>query len=213
MEDASAPPPSPFWYAVHRTIQSIGQLSNFLPTGTALVFQFILPIVSENGQCPSTADIVMTATILGLLAILCFFMSFTDTYIAPDGSRYYGVATPHGLWIPDGPHLDASTATSYKLCFADFVRGFLSIVVFIASSLFDPDVMGCFHCIVLPPSLQLSLPISVAFFASLILCVFPSKRHGFDYPPTNLPSLTTSPHSVNPFWQKGSSLGILLSRK
>ncbi|MCO5580935.1 hypothetical protein L7F22_034809 [Adiantum nelumboides] len=181
---------SPLWHAVHRTIQSIGHLSNFLPTGTALIFQFLLPIVSDGGTCPAAADKYLTGILLVVLGLFCFIMSFTDAYKAPDGSRYYGIATPHGLWIPTAgavPLSDISSAVAnapqYKLRFSDFVHGGLSIVVFIASSLFDPDVKGCFHCSLLPGHLQTSLPIVVAFFASLLLLIFPSERHGFDEPP------------------------------
>lgn len=174
------------WRAVHRAIQSLGHLSNFLPTGTALLFQFLLPLVSDKGKCSAIADKYLTGILLVGCAISCCAMCFTDTYTAADGVKYYGIATAHGLWIPASPSNVASSAASacqYKLRLSDFVHASLSVVVFTASSLFDREVKGCYDCSFLPDHLQSSLPIVGAFLASLLLLLFPSTRHGFDEPP------------------------------
>ena len=187
--------------AMQSAMRGMGQLNSTLPTGTALVFQFLLPIITTNGKCPAgVADKWVTGGVLVLCALACFFISFTDTYSdSSSGKSYYGLVTRRGLWLlPEGaaPAQVAATAacaSEYALRFSDWIHALLSMSVFAASALFQQDVKACLYPS-LPPELQSALPICIGFACSSLLLIFPSRR-GFDVPqqpPPPLPPLRCS---------------------
>ncbi|XP_057957161.1 protein DMP2-like [Malania oleifera] len=164
------------------TFSGIGNLIKLLPTGTVFAFQFLNPVLSNNGQC-HTVNKVLTSVFVGLCGLSCFFSSFTDSYTGSDGATHYGIATMKGLWpSPDsGKSVDLS---QYKLQMGDFVHALFSVVVFAALALLDPNTVDCFY-----PSfestqkaLMMSLPPVIGVVASAVFAMFPSRRHGIGYP-------------------------------
>ena len=176
--------------AMQSAMRGMGQLNSTLPTGTALVFQFVLPIVTTNGKCPAgVADKWVTGGVLVLCALACFLISFTDTYSdSSSGKSYYGMVTSRGLWLlPEGAApadvaATAACASEYALRFSDWIHALLSMWVFAASALFNQDVKSCLYPS-LAPQLQSSLPICIGFACTSLLLIFPSRRRGFDVPP------------------------------
>lgn len=102
----SSPRPTPAtgrkWKVVakslQKTLSETSMLVNFLPTGTLLTFEMLLPSVSGDGSC-SPASTTMIHVLLGLCAISCFFFRFTDSFHGPDGKVYYGFVTSRGLAV------------------------------------------------------------------------------------------------------------------
>ncbi|KAL3350039.1 hypothetical protein AABB24_022861 [Solanum stoloniferum] len=131
-----------------RALESTAHLANLLPTGTLLAFQLLIPIFTNNGSC-DTASRPMTLILLALLAFSCFLACFTDSFKAPDGQIYYGLATFKGLWIFDYQAASISGVPGelnrYRVGFIDFVHAVLSVLVFVAVALRDKNVVNCFY--------------------------------------------------------------------
>lgn len=83
---------------VQKTLSKTSLLVNFLPTGTLLTFEMLLPSVFGKGDC-SPITTFMMLTLLGLCTLSCFFFHFTDSFRSPDGKVYYGFVTPTGLKV------------------------------------------------------------------------------------------------------------------
>ncbi|TYG97356.1 hypothetical protein ES288_A10G032500v1, partial [Gossypium darwinii] len=170
--------------AISQTFQSTAHLANLLPTGTVLAFQLLSPIFTNQGDCDSVCR-SMTAGLILLCGLSCFFTSFTDSFRDKDGNVCYGLATLNGLWVIDGSGtLPSESAAKYRLRFIDFVHAFLSILVFAAVALFDQNVVNCFYP---APSRQAqemltALPVGIGVLGSMLFVVFPTTRHGIGFP-------------------------------
>ena len=175
---------TPIQMAISQTFQSTAHLANLLPTGTILAFQFLSPILTNNGQCDPVSRF-MTSSLLALFTISCFLQCFTDSFRDDNGNVCYGFATFRGLWIIDGSAtLPSELAAEYQLRFIDFVHAFMSILVFAAIALFDENVVNCFYP---TPSTEMkelltSLPVGIGVFCSMLFVVFPTRRHGIGFP-------------------------------
>ncbi|KAI5076928.1 hypothetical protein GOP47_0008993 [Adiantum capillus-veneris] len=175
--------------AINLSVKSAGHLTNLLPTGTLLFFQFLLPIMSNGGDCAGSGFSiypVMTIILLIACGVWCFLLSFTDTVKGPNGKLYHGVATPCGLWLParSAQVFAASRLSRFHLCPLDFLHALLSLSVFTAVALFTPDVTACIlpNSELIPTQLQNTLPLVVGFVASFLCILFPSPRRSFDQP-------------------------------
>ncbi|KAF8401595.1 hypothetical protein HHK36_012540 [Tetracentron sinense] len=167
-----------------KTFTALGNLIKLLPSGTVFMFQFLNPVLTNNGQCHNINK-YLTGTLIGLCGFSCCFSSFTDSYSGSDGMTHYGVATKEGLW----PSSDSvgSNLSEYKLRVGDFVHAFLSLIVFAVVALLDPNTVECFY-----PSFESSrkiflmvLPPIIGAASSLVFMIFPNKRHGIGYPPSH----------------------------
>ncbi|ESR51943.1 hypothetical protein CICLE_v10033552mg [Citrus x clementina] len=64
---------------MQETFSKTSMLVNFLPTGTLLTFEMLLPSVSNNGYfSPVSTQIIHS--LLGLCSLSCFFFHFTDSF-------------------------------------------------------------------------------------------------------------------------------------
>ncbi|XP_019057051.1 PREDICTED: uncharacterized protein LOC109116002 [Tarenaya hassleriana] len=81
---------------VQKTVSKTSMLVNFLPTGTLLMFEMVLPSIYRDGEC-NGVNTLMINLLLVLCAMSCFLFHFTDSYKAADGKIYYGFVTPKGL--------------------------------------------------------------------------------------------------------------------
>ncbi|CAN4110727.1 unnamed protein product [Withania somnifera] len=182
-------PPIPRLSISQRALESTAHLANLLPTGTLLAFQLLIPIFTNNGSCDTTTR-PMTFILLALLAFSCFLACFTDSFKAPDGQIYYGLATFKGLWIFDYQAASISGVPSdlnrYKVGFIDFVHAVLCVLVFVAVALKDKNVVSCFYPTPDHETKQVLdiVPIGIGVICSLLFVVFPTRRHGIGFPVT-----------------------------
>lgn len=172
------------------TTDILTQLSNILPTGTFLAFQVVAPLATNNGDCGKT-EIVVTSVTLILLCALCCVSCFTDSYKAPEnGTVYYGIVTPKGLWNPNFRHahiagtnggsIYTAGGTRYVLEVDDFVNATLSVVALATISLLTAPVTTCFYPHI-PSSVQKTIPILVGLVVSVVCAFGTSPRSGIGF--------------------------------
>lgn len=175
-----------------KTFSGVGNLIRLLPTGTVFLYQFLNPILTNNGSC-STTNKYVSSVLFALCGISCFLSTFTDSYKDDQGNIHYGIATFKGFW----PTSDASSSVdfkSYRLQIGDFVHATLSLIVFSVISLLDSNTVACFY-----PSFQstqkallMALPPVIGSVAASVFVTFPNKRHGIGYPSSSSSTPSTS---------------------
>ncbi|KAF8016019.1 hypothetical protein BT93_H1541 [Corymbia citriodora subsp. variegata] len=163
----------------------LGNLVKHLPTGTFFTFQFLNPVLTDNGQC-YFPNLVLTRLLIDLCALSCAFSCFTDSYTGSDGVVHYGIATPRGLW--PSPASEMIDLSKFKLRVGDFVHALLSTVVFVAMSLVDPNTVACLYSSSYKEEherLLKTLPAVIGAISSAVFMAFPSNRNGIGYPFTS----------------------------
>ncbi|XP_009369066.2 protein DMP2-like [Pyrus x bretschneideri] len=167
--------------AKDRTFTGAGNLIKLLPTGTVFLFQFLNPVLTNNGSC-TALNKYLSAILIVLCGFSCCFASFTDSYTGSDGKTHYGVATCKGLW--PSTNSNSVDLSAYKLRIGDFVHAFFSLIVFAVLSLLDTNTVRCYY----PgfesteKTLLLVLPPIIGTIAGTVFVVFPNNRHGIGYP-------------------------------
>lgn len=155
-------------------------LVNFLPTGTLLTFEMLLPSVSGAGDC-SSVNTMMIHVMLGLCMLSCFFFHFTDSFRGPDGKVYYGFVTPKGLAVfKSGLGVEVPKDDKYKVGFTDFVHAMMSVMVFLAIAFSDHRITDCLfpgHVKDMDQVME-SFPLMVGVICSSLFLVFPNTRYG-----------------------------------
>uniref|UniRef100_A0A5B7CBM2 DUF679 domain membrane protein 2 n=1 Tax=Davidia involucrata TaxID=16924 RepID=A0A5B7CBM2_DAVIN len=166
-----------------KTFTGVGNLIKLLPSGTVFLFQFLNPLLTNNGKC-HTINKYLSGILIGVCGFSCCFSSFTDSYTGSDGNTHYGVATVKGLW--PSKNSGSVDLSSYKLRFSDFVHALFSLVVFAVVALLDTNTVECLY-----PSFESSekvllmvLPPLIGAISSSVFVLFPNKRHGIGYPST-----------------------------
>ncbi|CAK9180889.1 unnamed protein product [Ilex paraguariensis] len=162
-----------------RTFTGVGNLIRLLPTGTVFLFQFLSPLLTNNGQC-HTINKYLSSVLIGVSGLSCFLSSFTDSYTDSDGNTHYAIATMKGLWPSSG----SEDLSSYKLGFGDFIHAIFSLMVFGVVALLDSNTVECFY-----PGFEssqkvllMALPPAVGAISSTVFVMFPNKRNGIGYP-------------------------------
>ncbi|XP_075518455.1 protein DMP8-like [Primulina tabacum] len=165
---------------VQKTLSKTSLLANFLPTGTLLTFEMVLPSIYKNGQC-SHITTLMIHVLLCLCTASCFFFHFTDSFRGSDGKVYYGFVTPKGLAVfKAGLQIEVPKDERYRVGFSDFVHAMMSVLVFVAIALSDHRVTNCVipgHGKELDEVMQ-SFPLMVGIICSGLFLVFPNDRRG-----------------------------------
>ncbi|KAI4373476.1 hypothetical protein MLD38_011598 [Melastoma candidum] len=163
-----------------KTISKTSLLANFLPTGTLLTFEMLLPSASGKGQC-NAGNALMINALLALCSLSCFLFHFTDSFKTPDGKVYYGFVTPKGLsMFKTGPGVEVPQDKKYKLGLSDMVHAVMSVMVFMAIALSDHRVTNCLF----PgkekemDEVMESFPLMVGVVCSALFLVFPNTRYG-----------------------------------
>ncbi|KAG5522112.1 hypothetical protein RHGRI_034342 [Rhododendron griersonianum] len=129
---------------VQKTLSKTSLLANFLPTGTLLTFETLVPTVYRGGGACTHVTTLMIAALLSLCALSCFFFHFTDSFRGPDGRVYYGFVTPNGLAVfKPGIEVQVPKEERYRLGLSDFVHACMSALVFLAIAFSDRRVTGC----------------------------------------------------------------------
>nr|GMD27491.1 protein DMP8-like [Ipomoea batatas] len=128
---------------VQKTLSKTSLLANFLPTGTLLSFEMVLPSVYGKGDC-SGVSATMIVVLLALCALSCFFFHFTDSFRGPDGKVFYGFVTPAGLAVfKSDPGVEIPKDERYKVGVTDLVHALMSVLVFVAIAFSDHRVTDC----------------------------------------------------------------------
>ncbi|KAG6393719.1 hypothetical protein SASPL_144286 [Salvia splendens] len=169
---------------ISQTFRSTACLANLLPTGTALCFQVLAPIFTGGGKCEA-AGRAMTAALVGLCALSCVLLSFTDSVKDKKGNVCYGFATFRGMWIIDGSvTLPLEIAAKYKVRFIDFAHAVMSLVVFAAVAMFNDSVVECLWPSPSPGTKEVlaALPVGIGTVGSMFFLSFPTTRHGIGFP-------------------------------
>lgn len=178
------PPPT----LLQRAYKSSADLVKYLPTGTAIAFRVLSPVLTDNGSCPVPVNQMMTLALLCFCALTSFVLPFTDSFADPTtGCVRYGLATYGGLLIIDGlPPPPPALAAKYKLTPIDFVHAFMTLIAFVAVALADHNVVSCFYPTesVTVAQVAAAVPVVVGLLASLSFMAFPTTRHGIGFPVT-----------------------------
>ncbi|XP_066376168.1 protein DMP8-like [Miscanthus floridulus] len=165
---------------VQSTLSKTSMLANFLPTGTLLTFEMLLPAASGDGTC-SAVSVAMLRALLALCAASCFLSHFTDSFRAPYGKVYYGFVTPRGLSLfRTGLGVEVPREERYWLAFVDVVHAVMSVLVFAAVALADYRVSGCLvagHRKEMDEVME-SCPLMVGTVCSGLFLVLPNTRYG-----------------------------------
>ncbi|KAL5726905.1 hypothetical protein ACHQM5_000149 [Ranunculus cassubicifolius] len=165
---------------VQKTLNKTSMLVNFLPTGTLLTFEMVLPSVSGDGTC-SHINTMMIYFLMGLCSISCFFFHFTDSFKGPEGKVYYGFVTPKGLAVfKADPGVEIPESHRYKLGLTDLVHALMSVMVFMSIALCDHRITNCLfpgHVSEMDQVME-SFPLMVGIICSGLFLVFPTTRSG-----------------------------------
>ncbi|KAK3151720.1 hypothetical protein QOZ80_3AG0249630 [Eleusine coracana subsp. coracana] len=180
-----------------RALRGMSDLIKLLPSGTVFLFQFLSPLVTNNGHCASVFNKVLSGALVVLCGAFCAFSSFTDSYVGADGRVYYGVVTRRGMrTFASDPAAASKDMSPYRLRAGDFVHAGLSLLVFATIALLDADTVSCLY-----PALEVSertlmavLPPVVGGVAGYVFMVFPNNRHGIGYQPPAAVATTEDDH-------------------
>lgn len=172
---------SHFIYVLNMILSGTARLNVLLPTATILAFTIFTPLLTnEQGKCEPINRYLMAAFI-ALCAASCVFFAFTDSFRAPSGRLYYGIATISGIWTFNGRRRRPPQPERYRLRWGDVFHAVLSLVAFGAFAGSHHDVVGCYYPAV-PRKVTSVAPLVVGFVISVLFVVFPSKRRGIGYP-------------------------------
>ncbi|OIW02526.1 hypothetical protein TanjilG_12840 [Lupinus angustifolius] len=168
---------------VQKTLSKTSMLGNFLPTGTLLTFEMVLPSIYKDGQC-THVQTIMINLLLALGSLSCFFFHFTDSFQGADGNVYYGFVTPKGLSVfKPGLTVEVPKDERFKVGFTDFVHAIMSMLVFVAIAFSDHRVTSCLF----PghekdmEQVRDSFPLMVGIVCSSLFLVFPTSRRGMGF--------------------------------
>ncbi|KAF7149746.1 hypothetical protein RHSIM_Rhsim02G0016100 [Rhododendron simsii] len=173
-----------------KTLSGLGKLIKVLPTGTVFLFQFLSPVLTNEGDCKNNINKYLSAALLVGCGLSCFFSTFTDSYVDSAGTTHYGIATLTGLWPSSGT--SSANLSSYKLKFADFVHAFFSLMVFAVVSLLDDNIKECFYPSFNSAFLLQALPPVIGTISGALFTLFPYTRHGIGYPSSSSSSSSSS---------------------
>ncbi|KAM0020092.1 putative protein DMP [Helianthus anomalus] len=166
--------------SVQKTLSKTSLLVNFLPTGTLLTFEMVLPSIYGKGHCTTVATLMINL-LLAICTFSCFFFHFTDSFHGPDGKIYYGFVTPSGLKVfKPTREIEVPKDERYKSGFTDYVHALMSSMVFMAIALSDHRITDCLfpgHGKEMDEVMQ-SFPLMVGIVCSGLFLMFPNTRYG-----------------------------------
>lgn len=190
-------------------MDAITRVSYYFPTHTLTIFQILSNLVINDQQTCRQQERSLVIAILVLFAVACFFLSFTDTYTAINGQKFWVLIMPfYGplcFSLPSDEDKDR-VYDHFYLKIRDYVHATLATAAFILIMLFTNPV-----CMCLFPSgdndgtsrfdaaIVRTVPIVVALLIGCIMvCLGPPRQMlGFQNVPETVPSperqLNTNP--------------------
>ncbi|EHA8592327.1 Protein DMP3 [Cocos nucifera] len=168
-----------------KTLGSVANLAQLLPTGTVLAFQALSPSFSNLGIC-YTSNKCITLLLFILCTISCIFFSFTDSFKGTNGKLYYGMATPKSFIVFNYQPSDGKVFENlwrFRIRCLDYVHAIFSVVVFLTLAFSDTNIQHCFFPNSGANTKQIlqNLPLGAGFLSSIVFLVFPTTRKGIGY--------------------------------
>ncbi|XP_022876931.1 protein DMP2-like [Olea europaea var. sylvestris] len=180
---------------VTKTYTAAGNFVRLLPTGTVFIYQFLNPLLTNNGKC-HIVNKYLSSILISLCGLSCILTTFTDSYTDSQGKTHYGIVTRKGMWVPTD-NAGSQDLSSYRLQLGDFIHALFAIFVFAVVVLLDPNSMDCFF----PASFRSTqktlltvLPVAIGAVSGSVFVAFPCDRHGLGYP-NKSPASSSTPAS------------------
>ncbi|KAG6525685.1 protein DMP3-like [Zingiber officinale] len=174
--------------ASNKTLATVANLAQLLPTGTVFAFQALAPSFSNRGTCDATSR-TLTLALIALCAASAALFSLTDSFTGRDGRQYYGLATRGGFYVfnydgDDGARDQVfGDLKPYWLRATDYVHAFLAVLVFMTVAFSDGMIQGCLFPAAGRSEMELlvNLPLGAGVLSTLVFLVFPTRRRGIGY--------------------------------
>ncbi|GFR47316.1 hypothetical protein Agub_g9004 [Astrephomene gubernaculifera] len=192
-------------------MDAITRVSYYFPTHTLTIFQILSNLVINDSSFCQDQERSLVIAMLVLFALACFFASFTDTYTALNGQKFWVLMMPfYGplcFSLPTGEDKDRMY-DHYYLKVRDYVHALLSTAAFVLIVLFTNPVCMCiFPSGVKDGTSQFdaaivrTVPVVVALLIGLItMCLGPPRQMlGFQNVPETCP-ISDRPMSTNPMY-------------
>ncbi|KAF6145178.1 hypothetical protein GIB67_041373 [Kingdonia uniflora] len=179
---------------VDKTLGTAANLVKLLPGGTVLAFQALVPTFSNYGTC-HISNKYLTSILLVILALSCFFFTFTDSFTGVDGKLYFGIATCKSFYIFNSDEAEVGETnlrmvnpSKYRIRSVDVVHAVFSSLVFLVLAFSDSGVQNCFfpNDGVNGKQLLVNLPLGIGFMASIVFVLFPTSRKSIGYSDSNV---------------------------
>ncbi|KAJ4781826.1 hypothetical protein LUZ62_066083 [Rhynchospora pubera] len=158
-------------------------LAKHLPTGSALMFEVLVPITTARGKCQYITRIE-TICLIVICAILSIILAFTDSFRDSRGKLRYGIATFTGIFVFDRTQ-PPPDQNKYRITATDFLHAFTALIIFLAVVLYNKEVNECFFSEITDEyTLQIfaAAPILIGVLGCILFVCYPSTRHGFGFP-------------------------------
>ncbi|GLC33325.1 hypothetical protein PLESTB_000345600 [Pleodorina starrii] len=127
-------------------MDAITRVSYYFPTHTLTVFQVLSNLVINDSSFCREQERALVIAMLVMFAVVCFFVSFTDTYTALDGQKFWVLIMPiYGplcFSLPTEEDKDRVYDNFYAKG-RDFVHATLSTAAFVLIMLFTNPVCMC----------------------------------------------------------------------
>ncbi|KAG2490176.1 hypothetical protein HYH03_011305 [Edaphochlamys debaryana] len=180
-------------------MDAITRISYYFPTHTLTIFQILANLVINDSPKCEDQERSLIIAMLVLFAIACFFSSFTDTYTATNGQKYWVLIMPfYGplcFSLPTDEDKDR-VYDYYYLKIRDYVHAVLATAAFLLIMLFtNPTCMCIFPDPAANGTSQFSdavvrtVPVVVALLIGMMMiCLGPPRQMlGFQNVPETCP--------------------------
>ncbi|KAG2441176.1 hypothetical protein HXX76_004028 [Chlamydomonas incerta] len=192
-------------------MDAITRVSYYFPTHTLTIFQILANLVINDSAYCQDQERSLVIAMLVLFSIACFFASFTDTYTAFNGQKFWVIIMPfYGplcFSLPSDEDKDRVYDWFY-LKIRDYVHAVLSTTAFVLIMLFTNPVCMCIFpsgakdgTSKFDAAIVRTVPIVVALLIGMIMvCLGPPRQMlGFqNVPETGPPS--NQPMNSNPMY-------------
>ncbi|KAL5701575.1 hypothetical protein ACHQM5_026899 [Ranunculus cassubicifolius] len=170
-----------------KTLGTVANLAQLLPTGTVFAFEALSPSFTNRGTCYTT-NRYLTAILIVLCTLSVCFFTITDSLKGSNKKLYYGIATFGGFYVlnydnEEEERLDETKLRALRLRPRDYTLVFFSCLAFLALAVGDSDVQKCFTLGKEENSKELyrNLPLGIGFLVTLVFCIFPTSRKGIGH--------------------------------
>ncbi|KXZ47852.1 hypothetical protein GPECTOR_32g464 [Gonium pectorale] len=192
-------------------MDAITRISYYFPTHTITTFMILGNLVINDSSFCQTQERSLVIAMLVLFGLACFFSSFTDTYTALNGQKFWVLMMPfYGplcFSLPTDEDKDRVYDFFY-LKVRDYIHAILSTAAFVLIMLFTNPICMC----IFPSGLKdgtssfdaaivRTVPVVVALLLGMVMmCLGPPRQMlGFQSVPDTCP-LSERPMASNPMY-------------
>jgi hypothetical protein len=157
-------------------MDALTRMSYYFPANTLTTYFVVSNMIVNNQSVCADDQRVLLILVIVLFALLCFFISFTDSYMASNGMSYWVLIVPCSgpvcFNLPSEQDKDEVWEHFY-LKERDYVHAFLNMTTFVLVSIFtDPTAMCLFPSGSGSSRLDGSLIRSIPLVVSVVACLF-----------------------------------------